>query len=123
MEHPHTDSECGGDGDAGGNGMTSFPTSYDIYLEQDGEKVATVQGYMASKGDEGYHIQLSRVYVVDVKKPLYSLDNFSLVVEKPGGIIVYTGCRWKSITEEETFDTMICEMADIIAENREEARP
>lgn len=103
--------------------MIGFPTSYDIYLEQDGEKVATVQSYMASKGDNGYKIRLSRVYVVDVKRPLYSLDNFSLVVEKPGKIIVYTGCRWKSITEEGTLDSMICEKADIVAENREEAQP
>ena len=63
--------------------MIGFPTSYDIYLEQDGEKVATVQSYMASKGDNGYKIRLSRVYVVDVNRPLYSLDNFFLVVEKP----------------------------------------
>ena len=103
--------------------MIGFPTSYDIYLEQDGEKVATVQSYMASKGDEGYHIQLSRVYMIDVKRPLYSLDNFSLVIEKPGKIVVYTGCRWKSITEEGTLDSMICESADIIAEIRKEAQP
>lgn len=103
--------------------MIGFPTSYDIYLEQDGEKVATVQSYMASKGDEGYHIRLSRVYMIDVKRPLYFLDNFSLVIEKPGKIVVYTGCRWKSITEEGTLDSMICESADIIAEIREEAQP
>lgn len=103
--------------------MIGFPTSYDIYLEQDGEKVATVQSYMASKGDNGYKIRLSRVCVVDVKRPLYSLNNFSLVVEKPGKIIMYTGCRWKSITEEGTLDSMICEKADIVAENREEAQP
>lgn len=103
--------------------MIVFPTSSDIYLEQDGEKVATVQSYMASKRDDGYHIRLSRVYMIDVKRSLYSLSNFSLVVEKPGGIIVYTGCRWKSITEEGTLDSMICETADIIAERREEAQP
>ena len=103
--------------------MIGFPTSYDIYLEQDGEKVATVQSYVASKRDNGYHIHLSRVYMVDVKRPLCSLDNFSLVVEKPGKIIIYTGCRWKSITEEGTLDSMICESADIIAEIREEAQP
>ena len=103
--------------------MIGFPTSCDIYLEQDGEKVATVQSYMASKGDNGYKIRLSRVYVVDVNRPLYSLDNFSLVVEKPEKIIVYTGCRWKSITEEGTLDSMICETADIIAESRGEAQP
>lgn len=103
--------------------MICFPTSTDIYLEQDGEKVATVQSYMASKGDDGYHIRLSMVYMIDVKRPLYSLDNFSLVIEKPGKIVVYTGCRWKSITEEGTLDGMICESADIIAEIREEAHP
>ena len=103
--------------------MICFPTSYDIYLEQDGEKVATVQSYMASKENYGYHIRLSRVYMIDVKRPLYSLDNFSLVVEKPGKIIVYTGCRWKSFTEEGTLNGMICESADIIAESREEAQP
>ena len=103
--------------------MICFPTSTDIYLEQDEEKVATVQSYMASKGDDGYHIRLSRVYMIDVKRPLYFLDNFSLVIEKPGKIVVYTGCRWKSITEEGTLDSMICESADIIAEIREEAQP
>ena len=103
--------------------MITFPTSCDIYLEKNGEKVATVQSYIASKGDDGYYIKLSRVYMIDVKRPLYSLGNFSLVVEKPGGIIVYTGCRWKSITEEGTLNSMICETADIIAESREEAQP
>ena len=102
--------------------MIVFPTSTDIYLEKNGEKVATVQSYMASKGDDGYQIRLSRVYMIDVKRSLYSLDNFSLVVEKPGKIIVYTGCRWESITEEGTPDSMICETADIIAESREEAQ-
>lgn len=103
--------------------MIVFPTSYDIYLEENGEKVAAVQSYMASKGDDGYQIRLSRVYMIDVRRPLYSLDNFSLVVENPNKIIVYTGCRWKSITEEGTLDSMICENADIIAESREEAHP
>lgn len=103
--------------------MIVLPTSTDIYLEQNGEKVATVQSYMASKGDGVYQIRLSRVYMIDVKRPLCSLDNFSLVVEKPGKIIVYTGCRWRSITEEKTLDRMICESADIIAESREEAKP
>ena len=103
--------------------MIVFPTSADIYLEQNGEKVATVQSYMASKDDDGYQIRLSRVYMIDVKRSLYSLDNFSLVVETPGKIIVYTGCRWESITEEGTLDSMICESADIIAESREEAQP
>lgn len=102
--------------------MIVFPTSSDIYLEQNGEKIATVQSYMSSKCDDGYHIRLSRVYMIDVKRPLYSLDKFSLVIEKPGGIIVYTGCRWKQITEEGTLDSMICENADIIAESREEAQ-
>ena len=101
--------------------MIVFSTSYDIYLEKDGEKVAIVQSYMASKGDDGYQIRLSRVYMIDVRRPLYSLDNFSLVVEKPNKIIVYTGCRWKSITGEGTLDSMICENVDIIAESREEA--
>lgn len=103
--------------------MIVFPTSADIYLEQNGEKVATVQSYMASKDDDGYQIRLSRVYMIDVKRSLYSLDNFSLVVETPGKIIVYTGCRWKPTTEEGTLDSMICESADIIAESREEAQP
>lgn len=103
--------------------MIGFPTSTNIYLEQNGEKVATVQSYMASKRDDGYHIRLSRVYMIDVKRPLYFLDNFSLVVEKPGKIIVYTGCRWESIIEEGTLDNMICDRADIIAESREEAKP
>ena len=101
--------------------MILFSTSYDIYLEQSGEKVATVQSYMASKGDDGYQISLSRVYMLDVKRPLYHLDNFSLVVEKPGKIIVYNGCHWKSMTEEGQPDGMICEKTDIIAESREEA--
>lgn len=102
--------------------MILLPTSYDIYLEQNGEKVATVQSYKAVKVDDGYQIHLSRVYMIDVRRPLYSLDNFSLVVEKPNKIIVYTGCRWKSITDERTLDRMICEKADIIAESREEAQ-
>ena len=101
--------------------MILLPTSYDIYLEQNGEKVAAVQSYMAYKGDDGYQIRLSRAYVHDVKRPLCRLDNFSFVVEKPGKIIVYTGCHWKSMTEEGQPDGMICEKTDIIAESREKA--
>lgn len=101
--------------------MINFPTSYDIYLEQNGEKVATVLSYMASKGNDGYQIRLSRVYMLDVKRSLYCLDNFSLVIEKPGKTIVYTGCHWKSKTESGMLDSMICDRVDIIAESREEA--
>lgn len=101
--------------------MINFPTSYDIYLEQNGEKVATVQSYKAIKIDDGYQISLSKVYMLDVKRSLCCLDNFSLVVEKPGKIIVYTGCHWKLMTEEGQPDGMICEKTDIIAENRKEA--
>ena len=101
--------------------MILFPTSYDIYLEQNGEKVATVQSYMARKGDDGYQIRLFRIYMLDVKRPLCHLENFSLVVENPGKIIVYTGCHWKPAEEEGTMDSLSCEKADIIAESREEA--
>ena len=101
--------------------MILLPTSCDIYLEQNGEKVATVQSYTASKGADGYQIRLFRIYMLDVKRPLCCLDNFSLVAEKPDIIIVYTGCHWKSKTESGMLGSMICESADIIAESREEA--
>lgn len=99
--------------------MIIFPTKHDIYLDQDGEKVAVVQSYISANVCGVYEIRLFKVYMIDVKRPLLSLNNFSLVAERQGKMIVYTGCKWKI---REGLDGMTCETAYITAENRLEAQ-
>ena len=123
---------------------TVLPASSDIYLECNGKKVAVVQSYRAVSrkkertveafgerepvatiaGQPSYTLELTRLYVTDAAISdgirFHDLEDFSLVIVKPGGRIVYTGCNWSQITESGEVGDLVAEKIGIIAAHRVE---
>ena len=121
---------------------TGFPTSSDIYLEADNKKIAVVQSYKAKgsrqsrnieafgeaepvatiEGPRSYVIELTRLYATDEAISdgidFYALSNFSLVIVKPTGRVVYTDCQWADIQESGEIGDMITEKVTITATKR-----
>lgn len=119
-----------------------FPTSSDIWLEVDGQKVAVVQGYSCKasrtsmtveafgedepvatvQGPQSYVIQLSRLYATDQAAAdglnFYELKNFSLVICKPDRKIIYSDCQWNSIQESASIGSMVLEKVTLVASRR-----
>ena len=119
-----------------------FPTSSDIWLEVDGQKVAVVQGYSCKasrtsmtveafgedepvatvQGPQSYVIQLSRLYATDQAAAdglnFYELKNFSLVICKPDRKVIYSGCQWSAIQEEGKVGSMVAEKVTVVAAGR-----
>ena len=120
----------------------SIPTSKDIYLEADGKKIAVVQDYKAVArksertieafgesqpvativGQPSYTIELTRLYATDGAISdgisFHELRDFSLVIVKPGGRIVYTGCNWSQIAESGKVSDFVAEKITLIAARR-----
>lgn len=121
---------------------TGFPTSSDIYLEADDKKIAVVQSYKARasrksknieafgesepvatiEGPRSYVIELTRLYATDEAISdgidFYSLTDFSLVIVKPTGRVVYTGCQWADIQESGELGDMVSEKVTVTAAKR-----
>ncbi len=121
-----------------------IPTSADIYLECDGTKVAVVQSYRAvttrsSKNIEAfgqqepvatirglskYTLELTRLYATDkaLKDGLnfYEMEDFSLVIVKPGRRVIYTGCQWSSLEESTSLGGTVLEKVSLTATGRME---
>ena len=121
-----------------------FPVSSDIYLEVNGKKVAVVQSYSAKAtctsreieafgesepvatiaGQKKYTIRLSRLYATDEAVSdgisFYDLDNFSLVICKPGRNVIYSQCCWSNIEELGKLGDPVAEEVTIIARSRME---
>ena len=121
-----------------------FPTSSDIWLEVDGQKVAVVQGYSCKasrtsmtveafgedepvatvQGPQNYVIQLTRLYATDQaiadKLDFYSMKNFSLVICKPDRKVIYSDCQWSDIQEDAQLGKMVVEKLTLVARSRME---
>lgn len=121
-----------------------IPTSADIYLECDGTKVAVVQSYRAvttrvSKNIEAfgqqepvatirglskYTLELSRLYATDKALQdglnFYEMEDFSLVIVKPGRRVIYTGCQWSSLEESTALGGTVLEKVNLTATGRME---
>ena len=121
-----------------------FPTSCDIYLEVDGKKVAVVQSYTAKStrssipvqafgetdpvgtigGSDSHTVELTRLYATDEAISdgirFHDLDDFSLVICKPDRKIIYSGCRWSTISESGELGAMVLEKVTLIAAKRME---
>ena len=121
-----------------------FPTSSDIWLELDGQKVAVVQSYNCKttrssltveafgedepvatvQGPQNYVIQLTRLYATDQaiadKLDFYSLKNFSLVICKPDRKVIYSDCQWSDIQEDAQLGRMVVEKLTLVAKSRME---
>ena len=121
-----------------------FPTSSDIWLEVDGQKVAVVQGYSCKasrtsmtveafgedqpvatvQGPQSYVIQLSRLYATDQAAAdglnFYELKNFSLVICKPDRKVIYSDCQWSGIEEDAQLGKTVVEKLTLVARSRME---
>ena len=121
-----------------------FPTSSDIWLEVDGQKVAVVQGYSCKasrtsmtveafgedepvatvQGPQSYVIQLTRLYATDQAAAdglnFYELKNFSLVICKPDRKVIYSDCQWSGIEEDAQLGKTVVEKLTLVARSRME---
>ena len=122
--------------------VKGFPTSYDIYLELDGKKVAVVQSYTAKatkssqpveafgesepvatlNGQRKYTLVLTRLYATDDAVSdginFYDLADFSLVICKPDRKVIYSGCEWSGIQETGQLDAMVAAKITVTAARR-----
>lgn len=121
-----------------------FPTSSDIWLEVDGQKVAVVQSYSCKasrtsmtveafgedepvatvQGPQSYVIQLTRLYATDQALAdglnFYELKNFSLVICKPDRKVIYSDCQWSGIEEDAQLGKTVVEKLTLVARSRME---
>ena len=125
-----------------GLSAAGFPTSSDIWLEMDGQKVAVVQSYNCKttrtsysveafgeeepvatvQGPQNYVIQLTRLYATDQAiadgVDFYSMKDFSLVICKPDKKIIYSDCQWSAIQESASIGSMVLEKVTLVASRR-----
>ncbi len=121
-----------------------IPTSADIYLECGGVKVAVVQSYRAVttrssknieafgqmepvatiRGISKYTLELTRLYATDTALRdglnFYEMEDFSLVIVKPGKRVIYTGCQWMSLEESAALGGTVLEKVSLTATGRME---
>ena len=125
--------------------MNSFPTSCDIWLELDGQKVAVVQSYHCKstrssmaveafgenepvatmQGAQSHVIELTRLYATDEAisdgLDFYGMKDFSLVICKPDRRVIYTDCQWSSIEEDAKLRQTVVEKLTVVARHRIES--
>lgn len=98
-------------------------SSYDIYIEHDGQRVAVVQSYtMRPIKELRYLIEMNKICVTDeaIRNDL-NINNFagfSFVVCKPDRNIIYTDCKWVYSDESMPLCSISIEKATAIAEKR-----
>ena len=121
-----------------------FPTSSDIWLELDGQKVAVVQSYSCKttrssysveafgedepvatvQGPQSYVIQLTRLYATERAiadgLDFYGMRDFSLVICKPDRKIIFSGCQWSDIQEDAQLGKLVVEKLTLVAKSRME---
>ena len=121
----------------------TFPTSKDIYLELDGRRLATAQSYKAKTTRESRYVEafgaaepvgtvggrvrhvveLTRVVVspaADVD--FHALDDFNVVIVRPDGKIIYSGCQFTAIDESAPLGDLVYETLTLVARSRMEVR-
>lgn len=99
----------------------------DIYIEANGEKIATVGSYTAKLNSKGtFDITLTRPYFTDkaIQDNFYFhyLNYFNLVISNPNQDqkIVYSECKWTDIKEIGTPSNMATTFICAVAKHREE---
>lgn len=124
--------------------ISGFPTSSDIWLELNGQKVAVVQSYTCKatrssvaveafgedepvatvQGPQSHVIQLTRLYATDEAiadgLDFYGMKDFSLVICKPDRRVIYSGCQWSGIQEDAKLSEMVVEKLTVVARKRME---
>ena len=121
----------------------SFPTSKDIYIEVDGRRLATAQSYKAKSTRESRYVEafgsaepggtvggrirhvleLVRVVVSPASDvDFFSLEDFNVVIVRPDGKIIYSGCQWSAIGEDAPLGDLVYESLTLVARSRMEVR-
>ncbi len=122
--------------------LINIPTSADIYIEVNGRRVAAAQSYkvesryieafgsqepVATVGGRIKHkIQLTRVELCGALEDgvdFYGLEDFNLVIVKPGRKVIYSGCQWAEITQGASVNEVVLESAVLVASRRMALRP
>lgn len=122
--------------------ISGFPSSSDIWLEMNGQKVAVVQSYTCKTsrtsiaveafgedepvatvhGPQTHVIQLTRLYATDEAiadgLDFYSMQDFSLVICKPDRKVIYSECQWSDIQEDAKLGEMVVEKLTLVARRR-----
>lgn len=125
--------------------INGFPTSSDIWLELEGQKVAVVQSYRCKttresvaieafgeeepvatiQGPQNHVVELTRLYATDEAiadgLDFYSMKDFSLVICKPDRKVIYSGCQWSGIEENAKLREMVVEKLTLVARRRLES--
>jgi hypothetical protein len=119
--------------------MLAFPTSQDITIEVNGQKLAVAQSYRARSSRQArpveafgekepvgtiggrcvHQLELSRVQMFgDSGVDFHELDGFNVVIAKPDRRVIYSGCRWSDIDEAASIGSAVLEKAQILATKR-----
>ena len=119
--------------------LLSIPTSADISIEVNGQKVAAAQSYRVQSARESryieafgsrepvgtvggrvqHKIELTRVCLCQTEGiDFYNLSGFNLVIVQPDCKIIYSGCQWSSIGETGALGAMVVEKITIVAARR-----
>lgn len=123
-------------------GLCTIPTSKDIYIEVNGEKIATAQSYMARSTRESRSIEafgeneavatvpgrlthtvvLSRVIPEKSAESVdfFGLSDFNIVIVKPGSKTIFMGCQWADIDRKLGLNECLTEKITVIASKRME---
>ena len=119
--------------------MLAFPSSGDITIEINGQKLAVAQSYRVRSSRDSrpieafgsaepvgvltgrllHQLELSRVQIFpECSVDFYGLDDFNVVIAKPGRRVIYSGCRWSGIDESAGIGGAVLESVSIISTKR-----
>ena len=122
--------------------LINFPTGKDISIEVNGRKIGTAQGYKVKTtresryveafgsaqpvgtiaGQERHVLQLSRVVMGGAgfsdSIDFYGLEDFNVVIAKPGGRVIYSGCQWSQISQTASLEDVVLEEVTVVATKR-----
>jgi len=121
-----------------------FPTSADIFLEVNGRRLAVAQSYRTrtvrdsryveafgsvepvgtTAGRVTHVLELSRLCLsgaaIQDGINFHDLTGFNIVIVKPGGRTIFSGCEWSSIDENASLGSTVLESVSIVATQRME---
>lgn len=122
--------------------IVNIPTSKEIYIEINGQKIAVAQSYKVKTtrdsrfieafgatepvctiaGRTQYQLDLTRLLIyttlLDDDVDFYSLSDFNVVIVKPDKRIIYSGCEWSAISETAELSQGVVEQVTVLASKR-----
>ncbi|MDR2909449.1 MAG: hypothetical protein LBU86_06180 [Oscillospiraceae bacterium] len=119
--------------------MLTFTTGGDISIEVNGKRLAVAQSYRVRTdrsaipvealgshepvghitGSCVHRLELTRVELfAGEDADFYELEDFNVVIARPGRRVIYTGCRWSGIDESAGQGGCVLETVTILAARR-----